>query len=59
MTWMSAQRETVGRNHLEEQAAPLIMELLFASVIIGCKFLLLRSFQLQSQEGLSTATPFI
>lgn len=56
---MSAQKETVGRNHLEERDASPITELCIGSVIIGYKFLLLRSFQLQSQEGLSTATPFI
>lgn len=58
-TWVSTQRQGAGTNHLEEWAASLIMELQFWSVIIGCKFLLVRSFQLQSQEGLSTVIPFI
>lgn len=50
---MSAQREAVGRNHLEEQATSPIMELPFGSVITGCKFLLLRLFQLKARKALA------
>lgn len=44
-TWMSTQRQGAGTNHLEQRDESLIMELQFWSVIIGCKFLLLRTSQ--------------